>query len=222
MEENDVVQSQERGLKEKPIAELKKNQIYQLDELDTYKKVRNKRKQKAVFHALVWVFVILLMPFFILSLVVITNPREGHNFFGYTLYIVSSDSMKGVFDVNDCVVVKKVNSPDELTIGTDISFVRSTDGKIVTHRIIATDVNSIGETVYVTKGVHNLQGDQYPVSFSDVVGKKVAVLGLFGHVVMFFRTPGGIVVFLGIFVLMITLFLWLYRRSNDIRAVGKA
>ncbi len=220
MESKETIVDQEFELKEKPIAEVKKKQIYQLDELDTYKKVRNKRKKKALQRALVWAFVILLMPFFILSLVVITNPREGHNFFGYTLYIVGSESMKGVFDVNDCVVVKKVKTQDELKVGTDISFVRASDGKIVTHRIIAIEENSLGENVYVTKGVHNMNADQTPVSFSDIIGKKVAVLSVFGHVVMFFRTTGGIIVFLGIFVLIVFLFVWFYRRSNDIRAVG--
>lgn len=220
MEEKETINGQEFGLKEKPIAEVKKKQINQLDELDAYKKVRNKRKKKALLHALVWAFVIFLMPLFILSLVVITNPREGHNFFGYTLYIVSSDSMKGVFDVDDCVVVKKVKSQDELKVGTDISFIRASDGKIVTHRIIAIEENSLGENVYVTKGVHNLNADQTSVSFSDVIGKRVAVLSVFGHIVMFFRTTAGIIVFLGIFVLIVFLFVWLYRRSNDIRAIG--
>lgn len=211
---------QVEGIKEKPIAELKQSQIYRLDELDSYKKLRHKRKQKAIMRMVVWALVIFLMPFFILSLVVITNPREGHNFFGYTVYVVTSESMKGVFDKNDCIVIKKVSSAKELKVGDDISFIRASDGQIVTHRIIATDTNEYGETVYVTKGVHNTAADPNAVLFSDVIGKRVAVMSALGHVIMFFRTPAGIVIFLAILVGLIFVFTVLYRRSNDIRAVG--
>ena len=128
--------------------------------------------------------------------------------------------MKGVFDVNDCVVVKKVRSQKDIKVGDDISFVRASDGQIVTHRIIATQENERGETVYVTKGVHNQAADPNMVSFSDVVGKKVAVFSALGHVIMFFRTPAGIITFLAIMVALVFTFLFLYRRANDIRAVG--
>lgn len=208
------------GVKEKPIAELKQSQVYKLDELDSYKKLRSKRKRKAIARFVIWSLVILLMPFFVLSFVIITNPREGHNFFGFTFYICSSESMKGVFDVNDCVVVKKVRSQNDIKVGDDISFVRASDGQIVTHRIIATQKNENGETVYVTKGVHNQTADPNMVSFSDVVGKKVAVFSALGHVIMFFRTPAGIITFLTIMVALVFTFLFLYRRANDIRAVG--
>lgn len=217
MEQENV---QGSGVKEKPIAELKQSQIYRLDELDSYKKLRSKRKQKAIMRMVVWALVILLMPFFILSLVVITNPRDGHNFFGYTVYVVTSESMKGVFDKNDCIVIKKVSSQKDIKIGDDISFIRASDGQIVTHRIIATETNEYGETVYVTKGVHNPSADPNTVLYSDVIGKRVAVLSALGHVIMFFRTPAGIVTFLAVLVGLIFVFITLYRRSNDIRAVG--
>lgn len=208
------------GVKEKPIAELKQSQVNRIDELDSYKKLRRKRKNKAIARFVIWALVILLMPFFVLTFVIVTNPREGHNFFGYTFYIVSSESMKGVFDVNDCVVVKKVRSQKDLKIGDDISFIRSSDGQIVTHRIIATQENEHGEIVYVTKGVHNMSADPGIVSFSDVVGKKVAVFSTLGHVIMFFRTPAGIITFLAVMVAIVFTFLYLYRRANDIRSVG--
>lgn len=208
------------GVKEKPIAELKQSQVNRIDELDSYKKLRRKRKNRAVARFVIWALVILLMPFFVLTFVIVTNPREGHNFFGYTFYIVSSESMKGVFDVNDCVVVKKVRSQKDLKIGDDISFIRSSDGQIVTHRIIATQENERGEIVYVTKGVHNMSADPGMVSFSDVVGKKVAVFSALGHVIMFFRTPAGIITFLAVMVAIVFTFLYLYRRANDIRSVG--
>lgn len=219
MEQNEN-QNQEPLIKEKPLAELKKRQISELDALDSYKKVRHKRKQKAIMRAFVWALVIFMTPIFVFSLVIISNPRAGHNFFGYTFYVVSSESMKGVFDVNDCVVIKKINSRKDVQVGDDISFVRASDGQIVTHRIVSTKLNDYGEIVYVTKGVHNLTADPSPVSYNDIIGKRVAVLSVLGNAIMFFRTPYGIVTFIMILVLLAILFSWLYRRSNDIRSVG--
>lgn len=217
-------QENKQNIKEKPnstpLAELKKNQIQTFDELETYKKVRQKRKHKAVVQTLVWLLVVLLMPIFIFATIVITNPRSGHNFFGYTFYVVSSESMKPVFDKDDCIVVKKVKSRDELKIGTDISFIRDSDGQIVTHRIIGTVENEHGEIEYITKGVHNTNADYGAVSYGNIIGRRVAVLSALGHVILFFRTPAGIVTFLAIFVLMVGVFAFVIRRLNDIRAVG--
>lgn len=203
-----------------PLAELKKNQIETFDELETYKKVRQKRKHKAVVQTFVWLLIILIMPIFIFTAIVIMSPRTGHNFFGYTFYVVSSESMKPVFDKDDCIVVKKIKSRDELKVGTDISFIRASDGQIVTHRIIGVVENEHGEIEYITKGVHNTNADYGTVSYGDIIGKRVAVLSALGHVILFFRTSAGIVTFLAIFVLMVGVFGYVIRRLNDIRAVG--
>ena len=47
--------------------------------------------------------------------------------------MVTSQSMVGAFDQGDCIIVRKVNSSNEIKVGTDISFIRKSDGEAVTH-----------------------------------------------------------------------------------------
>ena len=202
------------------IASLKKNNIDKFDELESYKNLRSKRKKRAWIRAVVWLLVILVSPIIVFFSLVIVNPTTGANFFGYTFYIVESESMRPVFDINDCIVVKHLKSKDEVQIGTDICFVRKSDGKIVTHRVIDITENEMGEIEYITRGVHNPVADDGSVAFENIVGKRVAVLSVLGHVVMFFRTWVGILVFLLIFVLIIFGFVLSFKYSNDIRAIG--
>lgn len=205
---------------DKPIAALKKSQIDNYDELESYKKLRKKRIKKAFARIGVWCLVLLLMPVFVFFTIMMINPRAGHNLFGYTFFIVASESMKPDFDKGDCVIVKNVKSREDVNIGDDITFIRKSDGEIVTHRIISIITNSDGEEEYVTRGIHNNTADPGSVSFENIIGVKVKTAHVLGQVVTFFRTPYGIVTFIIIFVLMISGFYFSFKVSNDIRAVG--
>ena len=202
------------------IATLKKDNIDKFDELETYKNLRKKRKKKAWLRALVWIAVLIFTPFIVFFSLIIIAPNSSASFFGYTFYIVETESMIPVLNVHDGVIVKRISSRDELQIGTDISFIRKSDGKTVTHRIVNTIVNHDGEIEYITKGVHTTNADQDPVAFENIIGKKVAVLPVLGHILAFFRTPIGVVIFIAFFILIIFGIVLSFRYSKDIRAVG--
>lgn len=202
------------------LASLKQSNIIKYDELEEYKALRTKRKKRAWIRAVIWLLVLLVTPVIVFFSLVIINPSSGVNFFGYTFYIVESESMRPVFDINDCIVIKNVKSRDEIEIGTDICFVRKSDGRIVTHRVIGTVINEHGEEEYITRGVHNTVADEGSVAFENIVGRRVGVLTALGHVVMFFRTWVGIVIFLGLFIALMFGFVVSFRYSNDIRSVG--
>lgn len=202
------------------IAALKKSQLDSYDEIESYKRLRKKRKKIAWIRMVVWLFVILLVPIFVFFSIVIINPKSGHNFFGYTVYIVTSNSMEPEINVGDCIVVKGVSSPDDVKVGTDISFIRSLDGKTVTHRVIDVVTTEEGDIKYITKGVNVPTADSGAVSFENVLGVRIKTIAWLGQLIMFFRTPIGIIVFLMILVLIITGFRISFIMSNDIRAVG--
>ncbi|MBR2909918.1 MAG: signal peptidase I [Clostridia bacterium] len=206
---------------DKPIAALKKSQIDNYDELESYKKLRKKRITKAFARMAVWVLVLILVPIFVFFSLIIINPREGHNFFGYIVYMVASHSMKQDFDKGDCIIIKKVTSRDEVYIGRDITFIRQSDGETVTHRIVDTIINDKGEIEYITKGTNVLTCDPGSVAFENIIGVRVKTAFVLGGIISFFRTPYGIVTFVGLFVLMISAFYFSFKISNDIRAVGK-
>lgn len=215
-----VVFSDEKNQSGAVIGSLKKSQLDTYDELESYKKLRNKRVRIACIRMLVWLLVILAIPVFVFFSLVIINQKAGHNFFGYTFYIVETESMEDVFAPGDCIVTKAVFSRDDIKIGTDITFIRASDGETVTHRVIGMIPNEAGELEYITKGTNNTNADTEPVAFENVLGRRIKTLSWLGQTVTFFRTPYGIVIFLGVFVLMVTGLYFSFRISNDIRAVG--
>ena len=202
------------------IAALKKSQIDTYNELESYKRLRTKRKKKAFIRMIVWLLCLTLIPVFVFLSIVIINPKAGHNFFGYTIYIVSTDSMKPDINPGDCIVVKKIQSREELKIGTDISFIRKSDGQTVTHKIIGTVVNDDGEIEYITKGSHVPTADPVAVAYEEIIGVRIKTIAWFGQTITFFRTPYGIVVFLAIFASILVAIHYAFKFSNDIRAVG--
>lgn len=196
-----------------------KSSVSNLDELESYKMLRAKRKKIAVYRMILWVVLIVFIPIFIFMFTVITNPSKGHNFFGLNFYFVVSDSMTPEINVNDCIVVRRVKTAKDIKVGDDITFIRSTDGQTITHRVIDITEED-GQILFSTKGIHNPTMDEGRVSFENVIGVRVATIGWLGQIIMFFRTTAGIITFLGLFVLIMLAFLLSFRISNDIRAVN--
>lgn len=205
---------------DKSIGALKKNQIDNYDKLESYKKLRKRRIKKAWARVCVWLGVILLLPVFVFFSIVIINPKAGHNLFGYTFYIISTESMKGEIEPGDCIVTIGVNSTDDIKIGSDITFIRKSDGETVTHKVVEICTDKDGDIEYITKGVHNINVDSGAVSFDDVLGVRIKTIAWLGQLVTYFRTPYGIVTFLLMFVSVISLIYYSFKISNDVRAVG--
>lgn len=203
------------------IAALKKNQLDTYDELESYKRLRKKRKKIAFARMAVWFLIILFVPVFVFFSIVIINPKAGCNFFGYNFYYVTSRSMTGVCDKHSCIMVKSVHSTSQVQIGTDITFIRELDGQVVTHRVIDILEDEQGKISYITKGVANTNADQGSVAFENVIGIRMKTLNGLGALITYFRTPYGIVSFLAIFVGIAVAFNIGLNLSDDIRAVGR-
>ncbi len=200
---------------------LKKNPHDNYDALESYKKLRKRRVKIACFRMAIWCLIVLLVPIFVFLSITIVAPNTGHNFFGYTFYIVASESMTPEIKVNDCIVVERIGNEGSIKVGDDITFIRKLDGQVVTHRVISITTNENGELCFITKGVHNLNADPELVSFSNVVGKRILTIGWLGQIIMFFRTAYGIITFVALLGLVLLLFFISFRMSDDIRAVGK-
>lgn len=190
------------------------------DELVAYKELRRKRKKKVAIRLAIYALLIICIPIFVFLTIIVVSPTKGHNFFGYTFYIVQTHSMEPEIMTNDCIVVKQVKSPIELFVGDDISFVRSTDGKVVTHRIV--DIQSTAEGFqYVVRGINNPTDDEMPVKYENVLGKRVAKLAILGQTITFFRSPVGVVVMVIVFMAIVAAFVISFKLSEDIKAIGK-
>merc|ERR1711879_1026460 len=106
---------------------------------------------QTIKNSLYYIVVILLVAY---VLMMAFKPDQLMDYIGFRTFIISSDSMDPVLEVNDLVVIKHVE-PEELEVGDIITFKTylSEIGQYgyVTHYLVALDeVN--GETVYITQG----------------------------------------------------------------------
>lgn len=202
------------------VASIKKTQIDAHDELESYKKLLRKRKKKLALRILIFAIVIILLPMFIFIGSMIIDKNGRHDFFGYTFFAIVSPSMEPEIMTNDCVVLKHVNSADELSVGDDIGYIDST-GKVIVHRIIGMNTTASG-VEYTTKGINVENSDPTPIKFDSIVGKRVATLRVLGNAVIFFRSTAGIIVFILIFLLIAAGFYISFRLTENITYIDAA
>lgn len=195
-------------------------EIDKLNEMSSYKSLRKKRFKRAIIRACVWSIVVALLPVMVfLSVMVFSRPDTGHNFFGYTFYLISSESMEPEIMQWDMIIDKTKFSVDDIEVGSDITYLRASDGKVVTHRVKSFKDTDAGR-VYTTRGANNLFDDE-PVNFNDVLGVKVRVAPVLGDIVMFFRSVVGMIVMFSLFAGIIVGIYFSLKVSNNIKAVGK-
>ena len=101
------------------------------------------------------------------------------NFFGYSIFKITTGSMSGAIEINDAVIVRQTK---DVNIDDMIAF---TEGdNIITHRVVGKD-----NDIYRTRGDANTGLDR-PVNKSDVIGKVVKVIPQFGVWVQVFSDKG--------------------------------
>lgn len=84
---------------------------------------------------------------------------------------VSSDSMSPILEVGDAIVMKKVNSNEDIDIEDIVAYVE--DGQIIVHRIVEVNTNEKGEIIYHTKGDFNQKMDNIDLTIDDIDGKMI-------------------------------------------------
>ena len=200
------------------VASIKKNQIDAYDELETYKKLVKKRRNRLATRIIAFFVLLIIAPFLIFLTTVVIDKDGKHDFFGRTFYIVVSPSMEPEIKVNDCVVLKNVTSKEELKIGDDIGYF-DVHGNVIVHRIVDIKNEGTDNVKYVTGGINNPTYDQLEVSFDSVVGVKIANLRVLGNLVVFFRSGVGIAVFVTVFLAIVVGFYFAFRATENITYV---
>lgn len=118
-------------------------------------------------------------------------------FFGYSVYRISSDSMTPYLEVGD-VILSKQCDPMALRYGDVITYDGLTGeyaGKSITHRVIREPYQEGNEYFLITKGDDNPVEDT-PVNISQVNGKMLRKLPVLKVVYQFLLTPWGLVLVL--------------------------
>ena len=161
---------------------------------------------------LIAILVILLLIFGIIGICYVDslyNSSKGitkEPLFG--AYIVVTESMVPTINVNDAIVIKRVDATN-VNIGDIITF-SSTDryynGLTITHRVVGKKVSSEGDYIYRTKGDNNVLEDTALVDIDNVYGKVLFKIPKVGYLKKFISSPLGFVLSIIIPVLMIILY----------------
>lgn len=152
----------------------------------------------------------------VLCLVVFTKQGETPSLGGYTVFRITTGSMKPAYDVDTLILVKKTD-PSEIQVGDVISFYSadpSLDGAVNTHRVIAVEQDG-AEWKYTTQGDANNTPDQYGTDSDALIGKVVGSSLVLGKMARLVSNP---LVFIPVILIPLAVILI----SNMIRTVRLA
>lgn len=168
-----------------------------------------KKAWNVIRKIIVWAIVVFslgMMAFTIIS--VTTFDRADRSVFGYSAFIVLSDSMKATdFDAGDLVIIKQTD-PSTLKEGDIISF-QSPDetnyGEIVTHKIRELTTDDEGHPGFITYGTTTNSNDQGIVTYNLVLGKYQGHIPKVGTFFNFLKSVPGyfICIFTPFFILIL-------------------
>lgn len=128
------------------------------------KKMINSRKFKSIPIILLMFIVIMVLYTFFVSIIF---KCDYVNYFGFTYFNITSESMADKINTNDIVFVRLSNKKLK---ENDIITYKNIGGNIITHRII-----SIDRDLIITKGDANSDND-YPITRDAVIGKVLFIV----------------------------------------------
>lgn len=170
--------------------------------------IRNKKIHRRILRrvkqVLLWVFVIILIPFLLIS--VYSKIVNGVAMIGgHGMIAVASGSMSeknaanpylaninNQFNTYDMLMIEKVDSAKDLQLYDVIAYVND-EGVNIIHRIVGFQQSSEGLR-FVTRGDSNNADDEYKPKVDDILGeytgKRIPYVGVF---LMFLQSYSGIV-----------------------------
>jgi len=116
---------------------------------------------------IILIFMSLLIVVAIYNFIQINILKQGYNtFFGFSIFNISSGSMKETIQIDDIIIVKEEQDFNE---GDIITFFQ--DEQIITHRII----EKLDDGNFVTKGDANNSKDS-KVYRQNIIGKVIKII----------------------------------------------
>lgn len=126
----------------------------------------------------------------VLCLVVFTKQGEAPSLGGYTVFRITTGSMRPSYDTDTLILVKKTD-PSQIQVGDVISFYSADpalNGAVNTHRVIAVEQDG-DEWKYTTQGDANNTPDQYGTDSGALIGKVVASSLILGKLARLVSNP---------------------------------
>lgn len=142
---------------------------------------------------------LMAVAFFTVAGSVVLSKVSGNepNFYGYQLKTVLSGSMEPSIPTGSVAAIKPGGDMTRFKVGDVITF-RSSDNKLITHRIVEVTRNEeSGQVLYRTKGDSNGAADSAPVNPANITGVYTGFnVPYVGYVLSFAGTKTGNVVLL--------------------------
>ena len=162
----------------------------------------------------------LLLPILTLNIIFLvlsfTDPENVPSFFGVTPMVVVTDSMDPVIRGGDMIVDLKCD-PEEVRVGDVISFfdpARAKKDVVITHRVVGISEEN-GTYYFETKGDANNAADEIPVPARLLVGVYKTTIPVIGGVVLFMRTPLGVLLTVIVPILAVIAYDLIRRRKYE-------
>ena len=145
-----------------------------------------------IMNSIIVILVLIGFLFLAYYIDVTKNVNTGHwqpPLFG--AYVIVSPSMEPTIHVQDAILIKRT---DDLKIGDICTYYSNNPkypGKMITHRIVGTNLNEKGEKVYVFKGDNNYSSDELAVSLDQIYGKVIMKIPKIGYIQYFLSQAYG-------------------------------
>lgn len=143
--------------------------------------MKNRRPIVIIQALLLLLLVAVVVSNFYIMIMQIVFKQDLPKVFGFAQAVVVSGSMQPAIEVGDLLILREVK---EYRVDDIVTF--RWDSNLVTHRIIAIDGDQV-----VTKGDSNNVTDE-PMPMSRIEGKVVYSLSGAGNLILFLKTPLGI------------------------------
>ena len=144
-----------------------------------------------IMNAIIVILVLIGILFLAYYIDVTKNVNSGNwkpPLFG--AYVIVSNSMEPTIHVNDAILIKRT---ENIKIGDICTYYSNNPihkGKMITHRVIGTDMQD-GEKVYVFKGDNNYSADTLKVSQNQIYGKVIMKIPKVGYIQYFLSQAYG-------------------------------
>lgn len=157
---------------------------------------------KIVFDVLCWIIIGVLVISIVFSFIAHANGSIP-SAFGYTIYRVSSESMRPQLEVGDVIIGKMIDNPDEIKVGDIVTFKGKGvyEGKFITHEVIVPPMEEDGVLMLQTKGTANSDPDS-PIRADSVVSVMVTEVPFLTTFYSFFLSPWGLLTIVFLIILV--------------------
>ena len=167
------------------------------------KKINNKYLRLFIRVKNIILVAIIILLFLIIVVTMIARLTGATpEFFGNSLYRVSSGSMEPELKIGDVILTQSCD-PEKLVKGDIVTYnVESgkLNGRTITHRVVRAAFSKDGKRYIQTKGDANSYSDK-DVLISDVKGKYVCKIELLNTLYSFFVTPLGLITLIALIII---------------------